>query len=267
MPSAHDDHHPFVPARSTSTFPLTINNLHCFGDWSSSPSFDPASINTSFSSTIFHHFNRSANCSQTCLPNQSQTSHRCILCLNALYYQSNADDDLFVIKNGLRFISDGQNPRYLLQTVSYKWHLLTDLSNYLEWKVLNEILKSNAVGKFFAKAFPRMTFWWSSELFSTYTMMEQLEQEKYVLTGIKFTIVLIFLVLSTGVLGIFVTLTTLFNFLTCVGLLTLLNYTFTVEHMAYFTVALIICSQYSVLYSIRYVTAIAEAPCSNGRSF
>jgi len=98
-----------------------------------------------------------------------------------------------------------------------------------------------------------MSFWWSSEIFSTYTIMEQLEQEKYLLIGIKFIVIFIFLILFTGVLGIFVTLTTLCNFLTCIGILTLFNYKLTIENMSYFTIVLIICSQYSVLYSIRYV--------------
>jgi predicted RND superfamily exporter protein len=70
-------------------------------------------------------------------------------------------------------------------------------------------------------------------------------------TAVKFVIILIFLTLFTGVLGIFVTLTTLFNFVTCMATLTLLNYKLTVENMSYFVIVLIICSQYSVLYSIR----------------
>ncbi len=144
-------------------------------------------------------------------------------------------------------------PRYLLQTINYKWNILTDINNYIEWKILNENLKTNFIGKFYTNIFTYMSFWWSSELFSTYSIMEQLEQGKYVSTGIKFAIILIFLVLFTGVLGIFVTLTTLFNFLTCMATLTLFNYKLTVENMSYFTIGLIICSQYSVLYSIGYV--------------
>ena len=81
--------------------------------------------------------------------------------------------------------------------------------------------------------------------------MEQLEKEKYALIGIKFLLIAIFLVLFTGVLGLFVTLTTLCNFLTCIGTLTLLNYRLTVENMSYFTIVLIVNTQYSILYSIR----------------
>jgi predicted RND superfamily exporter protein len=83
--------------------------------------------------------------------------------------------------------------------------------------------------------------------------MGQLEKEKNILIGIKFIIILIFLILFTGILGIFVTLTTLCNFLTCIATLILFNYKLTIENMSYFTIVLIICSQYSVLYSIRYI--------------
>ncbi len=193
------------------------------------------------------------NCTHICLSNKTVNPFECITCLNSLYYNSNQYDDLVLIKNGLRFISDAQNPRYLLQTINYKWNILTDINNYIEWKILNENLKTNFIGKFYTNIFTYMSFWWSSELFSTYSIMEQLEQGKYVSTGIKFAIILIFLVLFTGVLGIFVTLTTLFNFLTCMATLTLFNYKLTVENMSYFTIGLIICSQYSVLYSIGYV--------------
>src|SRR6202044_1389262 len=125
-----------------------------------------------------------------------------------------------------------------------------NINDYFEWKSLNEYLKINIFEKFYSNIFTHMSFWWSSELFSTYTIMEQLEQERYFLTGIKFIIILIFLLLFTGILGIFVTLTTLFNYVTCIAILTLLNYKLTIENMSYFTIALIICSQYSVLYSI-----------------
>ncbi len=107
-----------------------------------------------------------------------------------------------------------------------------------------------------------MSIWWSSELFSTYTIMEQLEQEKYLLIGMKFILILIFLVLFTGVLGIFVTLTTLCNFLTCIATLTLLNYKLTIENMSYFIIVFIVCSQYSVLYSIRYVLILFSSAYS-----
>jgi predicted RND superfamily exporter protein len=97
-----------------------------------------------------------------------------------------------------------------------------------------------------------MSFWYTSEIFSSFTIMKHLQQEKYLLITIKFVIILIFLTLFTGVLGIFVTLTTLLNFLTCMAILTLLNYKLTIENMSYFVIVLIVCSQYSVLYSIRY---------------
>ena len=68
---------------------------------------------------------------------------------------------------------------------------------------------------------------------------------------VKFLLILIFLLLFTGVLGIFVTLTTVLNFLTCLATFTLLKYRFTIENLAHFVIVLIISSQYSVLYSIR----------------
>ncbi len=160
-------------------------------------------------------------------------------------------NDLILIKNGLRFISDAQYPRYLFQTINYQWNILGNLNHYFEWKLLNNYLKNNIFTRFYSNTFTHMSIWWSSELFSTFTIMQQLEQEKYLLIGIKFIIILIFLVLFTGVLGIFVTLTTLCNYLTCIAILTLLNYKLTIENMSHFTIVLIVCSQYSVLYSIR----------------
>ncbi|CAF3380086.1 unnamed protein product [Rotaria socialis] len=233
---------------------LIINNIHCFGDLSASYS-TYSSSNTKFSSIIIDQQNQSNNCSLTCSPNSTSSLHECIQCLNSLYYNSNKYDDLFLVKNGLRFISDAQNPRYLLQTINYKWTLLSNINNFHEWKLLYENLKTNFIERFYSKRFSHLLFWWSSELFSTYTMMEQLQQEKNVLTGIKFLVILITLLLFTGILGILVTLTTLFNFITCIAVLTLLNYKLTVENMSYFTMVLIICSQYSILYSISYKLA------------
>ncbi|CAF5056229.1 unnamed protein product, partial [Rotaria sp. Silwood1] len=227
-----------------------INNVHCFGDISSLYSINSSS-NTKFSSIITHNQKQSINCSYQCFINMTTyNTYECILCLNLLYYNSYKYNDLFIIKNGLRFISDAQNPRYLLQTINYQWNILSNINNINEWKLLYDNLKKNFIQKFYSKIFLHMSFWWSSELFSTYTIMEQLQQEKYILFGIKFIIILIFLLVFTGILGIFVTLTTLFNFITCIAILTLFNYKLTVENMAYFTIVLIICSQYSVLYSI-----------------
>ena len=237
---------------SNETNSLTINHFHCFGDLT--PSYSTfSSSNGKFSPVIINYQNQSVNCSHLCFSNRTSLRYECILCLNSLFYKSYKDNDLFLIKNGLRFISDAQNPRYLLQTVNYQWNISSEINNFQEWRLLYEDLKTNFIQKFYLKVFTDMSFWWSSELFSTYTIMEQLEQDKYLLTGIKFIMTWIFLVLFTGVLGISVTLTTLFNFVTCIGILTLLNYKLTVENASYFVVVLIICSQYSVLYSIRYV--------------
>lgn len=231
---------------------LTISHIHCFGNIS--PLYTNFSLsNSKFSSIITYLENQLNNCSYSCLINRTLSVYECILCLNSLYYIPYKYNDLFLIKNGLRFISDSQYPRYLLQTINYQWNISTNLNNIYEWQLLYENLKTNLIARFYTKYFPRMSFWWSSELFSTYTIMEQLYQEKFVLVGIKFIIIAIFLILFTGVLGIFVTLTTLFNFATCIAVLVLLNFSLTVENMSYFTIVLIICSQYSVLYSIRYV--------------
>jgi hypothetical protein len=174
-----------------------------------------------------------------------------MLCLNSLYFSTKKSDDLFLIKNGLRFTIDVQNPRYLFQTINYKWLIKTNLNNYFEWQILMEKLKRNFITKFYLKIFPNMSFWYTSEVFSSWTIMEQLQQEKHFLIAIKFALILVFLTLFTGVLGIFVTLTTLLNFLTCMATLILFNYKLTIENMSYFTIVLIISSQYSVLYSIR----------------
>jgi len=231
---------------------LLINHIHCFGDLS--PSDSPISLsNTKFSSIITNHYNQSTNCSDICSSNKSSDTYACIICLNSIYYNSYKLNDLFLIKNGLRFINDGPYPRYLFQTINYKWNILNNINNYIEWKYLNEYIRNNLFTKFYSNTFTRMSFWWSSELYSTYTIMEQLEKEKNILIGIKFIIILIFLILFTGILGIFVTLTTLCNFLTCIATLILFNYKLTIENMSYFTIVLIICSQYSVLYSIRYI--------------
>lgn len=208
--------------------------------------------NTKYFSIIQYHENQSINCNSQCYSNKTSVSHDCIQCLNSLYYNSNKYNDLFLIKNGLRYINDGQDSRYLLQTVNYKWSILTSLNNISEWKLFYENLQTNFFQKFYANNFSPMSFWWSSEIFSTYSIMEQLQQEKHLLTGIKFLIILITLVLFTGILGLFVTLTTLFNFVTCIALLTLFNYKLTIENASHFVIVLVICSQYSVLYSIRY---------------
>ena len=232
---------------------LRINHVHCFGNLSPSFSTASPSTTTKFSSIISNHQNHSNDCSSPCTSNKSSDTYGCALCLNSLYYNSHQIDDLFVMKNGLRFLSDAQYPRYLLQTINYKWTILTNLHNYFEWKLLAEYLKSNIFARFYSNTFTHMSVWWSSELFSTATIIEQLQQEKYLLTGMKFLIILIFLVLFTGVLGIFVTFTTFCNFLTCIAIFTLFNYKLTIENISYFTIVLIISSQYSVLYSIRYV--------------
>jgi hypothetical protein len=235
---------------------LTINNFRCFGDLSFFNSKSFSLTNTKFSSYISSRPNQTTNCSLICLSNitDNNNKHACILCLNSYYYLSNKYDDSFIIKNGLRFPNDVQNPRYLFQTVNYKWSFKTNLNNYFEWKILIENLKRNFITKFYSKIFTRTSFWYTSEIFSTFTIMEQLEQEKFFLIAIKFVIILIFLTLFTGVLGIFVTLTTLLNFLTCIATLTLLNYKLNIENMSYFVIVLIVCSQYSVVYSIRYLS-------------
>ncbi|CAF1172578.1 unnamed protein product [Rotaria sordida] len=234
---------------------LTINNIHCFGDLSPSNSINLSS-NTKFSSIIIHNENKSIDCSYICLLNKTTYNPiECIKCLNSLYYNLYKYNDLFIIKNGLRFINDAPVPRYLLQTINYKWNILNNINNIYEWQLLYKILQTNFIEKFYSKIFLDMSFWWSSEIFSTYTIMEQLQQEKFFLFGIKFIIILILLSLFTGILGLYVTLTTLFNFITSIAILILFNYKLTIENMSYFTIVLIICSQYSILYSISYKLA------------
>ena len=207
--------------------------------------------NTKFSSYILFHNNQTNNCTLLCLSNATENKYQCILCLNSLYYSSNKYDDLFLIKNGLRFINDVQDPRYLFQTINYKWLLRTSINNFFEWQLLFKNLENNFIKDFYSKIFARMSFWWTSEIFSSFTIMEQLEQEKYFLFTIKFIIILVFLTLCTGVLGVFATVTTLLNFVTCIAAFTLLNYTLTIENISYFVTILIICSQYSIFYTIR----------------
>ena len=218
---------------------------HCFGDIIP-PS--PTSTNK-FSSIIRNH---SHPCSfDLCQSN----SYACILCHNTLYYQSMMDDDLAVMKNGLRFISDVQYPRYLFQTINYQWKISGDWNDFSEWKIFVGYLRTNHFQQFYSQIFPRMSIWWSSEFFSTYTILEQLQQEKSLLIAIQFLLILIFLVLFTGILGIFVTLTTLFNFLTCMAIFACLDWKLTIENLSYFMITFIISSQYSVLYSIRYLSS------------
>ena len=102
--------------------------------------------------------------------------------------------------------------------------ILSNINKINEWKLLYKNLQINFIEKFYSKIILHMSFWWSSELFSTYTIMEQLEQEKFFLIGIKFIIMCIFLFLFTGILGLYVTLTTLFNFITSIAILVLFNY-------------------------------------------
>ncbi|CAF3999770.1 unnamed protein product, partial [Rotaria sp. Silwood1] len=132
---------------------LTINNVHCFGDISSLYSINSSS-NTKFSSIIIHNQKQSINCSYQCFINMTTyNTYECILCLNLLYYNSYKYNDLFIIKNGLRFISDAQNPRYLLQTINYQWNILSNINNINEWKLLYDNLKKNFIQKFYSKIF------------------------------------------------------------------------------------------------------------------
>ncbi|CAF3335974.1 unnamed protein product [Rotaria socialis] len=239
---------------STQDENLSINNFHCFGDlflYESEPSL---LTNSKFSSYIRYRSNQADNCTFICSLNTTETRYECILCLNSLYYLSNKYDDLFLVRNGLRFIND-QIPRYLFQTVNYKWLLKTNFNNYNEWQSLIESIKQNFITKFYSKISTQVSFWWTSEIFSTFTIMEQLQQEKYFLIAIRFIIIFVFLTLFTGALGIFVTLTILFNFVTSLAIFTLLNYKLTVENISYFIILLIFSSQYSILYSISYKLA------------
>ena len=207
--------------------------------------------NTKFSSYILFHNNQTNNCNLLCLSSATENKYQCILCLNSLYYSSNKYDDLFLIKNGLRFINDIQNPRYLFQTINYKWLLRTSINNFFEWQLLFKNLENNFIKDFYSKIFARMSFWWTSEIFSSFTIMEQLEQEKYFLFTMKFIIILVFLTLCTGVLGVFAAVAILLNFVTCIAAFTLLNDTLTIENISYFVTILIVCSQYSMFYTIR----------------
>lgn len=243
-----------VPISLTQGENLILNNYQCFGDLSQNLTESLSLTNTKFSSYILSNTNQTNNCSLLCLSNNTDQKYPCILCLNAYYYDRNKYNDLFLIKNGLRFVNDGQNPRYLLQTINFQWLLKTNINNYFEWESFRRNLKENFLTKFYENIFHRVSFWYSGEIFSILTIMEHLQQEKYYLITIKFIVIFIFLLLFTGVLGIFVTLTTLLNFLTCIAVLTLFNYKLTIENISYFVIVLIICSQYSVLYSIRYAT-------------
>ncbi|CAF4960341.1 unnamed protein product, partial [Rotaria sp. Silwood1] len=244
-----------TPTISTQDENLSINNFRCFGDLSLINSDSSLLTNTKFSSYILYRSNQTNNCTLICSLNTTESRYQCILCLNSLYYLTNKYNDLFLIRNGLRFINDGQNPRYLFQTINYKWLLKTNLNNFIEWQFLIENLKKNSITKFYSKIFTHMSFWWTSEIFSSYTIMEQLRQEQFFLIPIKFVIIFVFLTLFTGILGIFVTLTTLLNFSTCIAIFTLLNYKLTIENISYFVITLIFCSQYSILYSISYKLA------------
>ena len=217
------------------------NNLHCFdGDFSPVNS----SFTNKFSSIIANHSHR---CPSLC----HSTTYECILCLNSIYYNSIISNDLVVLKNGLRFLSDVQYPRYLFQTITYQWTITSDWNNYSEWKIFHDYLRTNLFSRFYSQTFPQMSIWWSSEIVATWTILEQLHLSKTVLIPVQFLVILIFLMLFTGILGIFVTLTTLLNFIICMAMLTLLDLKFTIENLSYFMIVFIICSQYSVLYSIR----------------
>lgn len=240
-----------TPIISIQNEDLIINDVDCFGDLSVMNLNSSSATDTKFSSYILTRSNQTLNCALTCSLNTTEHRHECILCLNTLFYLSKQNDDLFLIKNGLRFINDVQNPRYLFQTINYKWLLKTNLNNYIEWQLLYENIRSNWITKFYSNIFTQISVWWTSEIFSTLTIIEQLQQEKYFLTAIKFIIILVFLSLFTGILGFFITLTTLFNFVTCVAAFALLNYKLTIENVSYFVIMLMFCSQYSILYSIR----------------
>jgi len=234
------------------SYRLTLKSFSCFSDFSPIIPMNISEISSKFASYIHVQKNQTHNCSIVCSNNQTDISrYECMICLNSIYFYRKQFDDLFLIKNGLRFPIDLSNPRYLFQTVQYQWRIQTNINNYLEWKYLVEYLKDNYLTKFFGKFASSMSFWYTSEIFSTFTIFEQLQQDIYFLLIIKFTLILIFLIISTGVLGIFVTLTTLVNYSTCLAILVLFNYHLTIENLSYFILVLIINLQYSVLYSIR----------------
>ena len=239
--------------RSSSTADrssISIKNLHCFGDLSVS-TVSSIFFQNKFSSIIEHHRNQSIDCVQLCSINRTSSKDDCVLCLNSLFYNAKIGDDSFLLKNGLRFISDAQNPRYLLQTVTYRWNQSRTFNDFYVWKHFLNILEENFLSKFYRETFSRMFVWWSSELFSTFAIMEQLERDKYLLTALKFLLIAVVLFLFAGVLGVFVSLTICLNFLTTMAVLTLLQFQISVENTVFFTIALIVSCQYSILYAMR----------------
>lgn len=231
---------------------LSLRSFDCFGEMSST-SFSPTfSSESKFLPIIRQHLNRSDDddCSIICSLNQTSSTYSCLLCLNDKFYSSKSIDDYFILKNGLRFLHDASNPRYLLQTITYQWNQSESFSSS-QWQLLLRILRTDTWTKTLWKLFPQMSIWWSSEIFATFTIIEQLEQEKYCLMAIKFILLGMFLLLFAGLLGLFATVTILCNFLLIIAVLTLLHFEITVEHISYFTVVMIIASQYSILYSMR----------------
>lgn len=245
---------PMIPYRhltSSTNASITLIHPHCFGDSIPHILSNSSSSNNKFSSIILNH---SHDCS---IDHCQSNSYACILCHNTFYYQSMMNNDLAIMKNGLRFLTDVQYPRYLFQTINYQWKMSSDWNNFTEWKLFMRYLRTNPLQEFYSQIFSRMSIWWSSEIFSTYTILEQLQQEKTLLIVIQFVLILIFLVLFTGILGIFVTLTMLFNFLTSMAIFTWFDWKFTIENLSYFMITFIISSQYSILYSIRYLVFLS----------
>ncbi|CAF0851191.1 unnamed protein product [Adineta ricciae] len=253
-PTIHNDSMISTSTSTTQGTDLFQTNFHCFADLSWSIVDISMETDSKFSTYIYMRSNQTQNCTSICHSNLTKSQYECLTCLNSLFYLSHQNDDHFLIKNGLRF-KNGQYPRYLFQTISYKWLPQRTVNDFFEWQYLIDNLKKTSLATFYLKTFPRHFLWSTSEIFSTFTLMTQLYQEKYLFITIKFIVMLVFLTLFTGILGIFVTLTTLLNFVTCIATLTLMNYKLTVENMSHFVIVLIVCSQYSVLYSISYKLA------------
>jgi hypothetical protein len=159
-----------------------VNEFPCFGDLSlvlPDASSSPSHVDTMFSPIIRSYLNQTDNCQTICSFNDTDSGSNCIHCLIKLFYRVHPENDLFLIKNGLRFINDQQNPRYLLQTVNYRWQLKTDLNDLSEWKRLVEELNNNFIARFYIDKFAHMSFWSTHEWFATFAIMERLQFEKY----------------------------------------------------------------------------------------
>lgn len=235
---------------SSKNFSDFGENFFCFGDVWSKTVFSNESQSKLTSAIVKEKF-FSPNCSRECSKENSIVDHRCFFCLNDFFLKLNPNDDLFLLKNGLRFIGDSELPRFLFQTVRFRIDAQQNLGQLSFWSKFFQEIEQNFFTEFYRKFSNKISFWFSAETFGNVAIIELLERDKLFLTAVKFISICLSLLCFTGFIAFFVTLTIFKNFIASVALLTLFNFHLSVENHVLFNLVLIISCQYSILFTMR----------------